>query len=67
MTEKQAQALKSINSVVENIEVSLKDIKDSKEEFKAKTALKEIKRILKTVTKSTETLEDRIQSKLKEL
>ena len=67
MTEKQAQALKSINSVVENIEVSLRDIKDSKEEFKAKTALKEIKRILKTVIKSTETLEDRIQSKLKEL
>ena len=67
MTDKQAQALKSINSVVENIEVSLRDIKDSKEEFKAKTALKEIKRILKTVIKSTETLEDRIQSKLKEL
>ena len=67
MTEKQAQALKSINSVVENIEVSLRDIKDSKEEFKAKTALKEIKRILKTVTKSTETLESRIQRKLKEL
>ena len=63
MTEKQAEAFKSINSVIESIEGNLKSIDESVKEIRA---LNEIKRILKTVTR-TETLEDRIQSKLKEL
>jgi uncharacterized protein Yka (UPF0111/DUF47 family) len=63
MTEKQAEAFKSINSVIESIEGNLKSIDESVKEIRA---LNEIKRILKTVTR-TETLEDRIQRKLKEL
>jgi len=63
MTDKQAEAFKSINSVIESIEGNLKSIDESVKEIRA---LNEIKRILKTVTR-TETLEDRIQRKLKEL
>ena len=63
MTEKQAEAFKSINSVIESIEGNIKSIDESVKEIRA---LNEIKRILKTVTR-TETLEDRIQRKLKEL
>ena len=63
MNEKQAEAFKSINSVIESIEGNLKSIDESVKEIRA---LNEIKRILKTVTR-TETLEDRIQRKLKEL
>jgi hypothetical protein len=49
--------------VIESIEGNLKSIDESVKEIRA---LNEIKRILKTVTR-TETLEDRIQRKLKEL
>ena len=63
MTDKQKEAFKSINSVIESIEGNLKSIDESVKEIRA---LNEIKRILKTVTR-TETLEDRIQRKLKEL
>ena len=63
MTDKQKEAFKSINSVIQSIEGNLKSIDESVKEIRA---LNEIKRILKTVTR-TETLEDRIQRKLKEL
>ena len=63
MTDKQAEAFKSINSVIKSIEGNLKSIDESVKEIRA---LNEIKRILKTVTR-TETLESRIQRKLKEL
>lgn len=67
MTDKQKEAFKSVVSVIANMESNLKDYRTDKEQIKAQKVVNEIKRILKTVTKSTVTLEDRIQSKLKEL
>ena len=67
MTDKQKEAFKSVVSVIANMESNLKDYRTDKEQIKAQKVVNEIKRILKTVTRTTETLEDRIQRKLKEL
>ena len=67
MTQKQEDALQGIMTVVNSIESGLKDVKDSNQDLKAKKTLEAIKKELKKVTRTSVTLEDRIQSKLKEL
>jgi len=67
MTEKQKEALKGILEVVNSLEGGLKDVKDTKEDIRARKTLEAIKKALKEVTRTSVTLEDRIQSKLKEL
>ena len=67
MTQKQEDALQGIMTVVNSIESGLKNVKDSNQDLKAKKTLEAIKKELKKVTRTSVTLEDRIQSKLKEL
>ena len=67
MTQKQEDALQGIMTVANSIESGLKNVKDSNQDLKAKKTLEAIKKELKKVTRTTETLEDRIQRKLKEL
>ena len=67
MTQKQKDALSGIMIVVNSIESGLKEVKDSNQDLKAKKTLEAIKKELKKVTRTTETLESKIQSKLKEL
>jgi len=67
MTQKQEDALQGIMTVVNSIESGLKDVKDSNQDLKAKKTLEAIKKELKKVTRTTETLESKIKRKLKEL
>ena len=67
MTQKQEDALQGIMTVVNSIESGLKNVKDSNQDLKAKKTLEAIKKELKKVTRTTETLESKIKRKLKEL